>query len=345
MSQPTSGQPTRKKTVISLLVLLVLTCIIVFMFKDHWAEITSALSQLSLWQVLVVLAIGISYPLLEGCVAWVIVRSRIPGFTLRQGIDTAWSGTFGNVVTLGAGAVPLQTYYLYRCGLPLGPGVGLMTLEYVFHKSTVLLYATVMLLLQHRWLAANTSGVMNYLPAAYFVVAAVIVVLVLVCVSPLIQNLARWLMGFLPKTEKWQQRRADWQEQLDILGEESRRLLADKPRCARIFALQAVKLFGLFCLPYLCIRFMGLSPLGFWQVQLLTSLMLFLSNALPNVAGMGSIETAFLLVFGCFLERGEVMSVLMLYRIASYYVVFAASAVGFFIAQRHLAEMKPPKEA
>ena len=121
-------------------------------------------------------------------------------------------------------------------------------------------------------------------------------------------------------------------------------LLADKPRCAEILALQAVKLFGLFCLPYLCIRFMGLSPLGFWQVQLLTSLMLFLSNALPNVAGMGSIETAFLLVFGSFLEQGEAMSVLMLYRIASYYVVFAASAVGFFIAQRHLVQMEPPKE-
>lgn len=44
-----------------------------------------------------------------------------------------------------------------------------MTLEYVFHKSTVLLYATVMLLLQHRWLAANTTGVMRYLPMAYAV--------------------------------------------------------------------------------------------------------------------------------------------------------------------------------
>ena len=108
--------------------------------------------------------------------------------------------------------------------------------------------------------------------------------------------------------------------------------------------MQAVKLFGLFCLPYLCIRFMGLSPLSFLQVQLLTSLMLFLSNALPNVAGMGSIETAFLLVFGSFLERGEVMSVMMLYRIASYYVVFAASTVGFFIAQRHLTDLEPPKE-
>ena len=347
MSQPTSAKPSRKKTMFSLLVLAALTCIIVLLFRDHWAEITSALAQLSAWQVLVVLAIGLTYPLLDGCVSYLIVHSRLPGFKLWQGIDNSWCGTFGNVVTLGAGAVPLQTWYLYRCGLPVGPGVGLMTLQYVFHKSTVLLYATVMLLLQHKWLAANTTGVMNYLPMAYLVVAAIIVVLVLVCISPLVQDLARWLMRFLPKTEKWQQRRADWQVQLDVLGEESRRLLADKPLCAKIFALQAAKLFCLFCLPYLCIRFMGLSPLGFWQVQLLTSLMLFLSNALPNVAGMGSIETAFLLVFGCFLERGEVMSVMMLYRIASYYVVFAASAVGFFFVQRHLAQMRsePPKEA
>ena len=164
MSQPTSAAPSRKKTTFSLLVLAALTGIIVLLFKDHWAEITAALSQLSAWQVLVVLAIGLSYPLLEGCVAWVIVRSRIPGFRLRQGIDTAWCGTFGNVVTLGAGAVPVQTWYLHRCGLPVGPGVGLMTLQYVFHKTTVLLYATVMLLLQHRWLAANTTGVMIICP-------------------------------------------------------------------------------------------------------------------------------------------------------------------------------------
>lgn len=31
-------------------------------------------------------------------------------------------------------AVPVQTWYSHRCGLPVGPGVGLMTLQYVFHK-------------------------------------------------------------------------------------------------------------------------------------------------------------------------------------------------------------------
>ncbi len=62
----------------------------------------------------------------------------------------------------------------------------------------------------------------------------------------------------------------------------------------------------MYTIPYFCLRFMGLSSaLGFGQVQLLTALMLFLSNALPNVAGMGSIETAFLLVFGAFLPPGR----------------------------------------
>jgi len=344
MNQPTAPQSSRKKTILSLLVLLALTGIIVLIFKDHWTEITAALARLSAWQVVLVLALGLTYPILEGCVSYVIVRGRLPRFTLQQSLDNAWSGTFGNVVTLGAGAVPFQTWYLYRCGLPAGKGVGLMTLQYVFHKTTVLLYATGMLLFQHAWLSANTTGVLKYLPMAYAVVALVIVALVLVCVSPLVQKLAHWLLQFLPKDEKWQKRRTDWQEQLDVLGEESRLLLADKTRCVQIFALQAFKLFLLFCIPYLCIRFMDLSPLTFAQVQLLTSLMLFLSNALPNVAGMGSIETAFLLLYSSFLPSGEVMSVLMLYRIASYYVVFAVSALGFFIAQRHADALPPQKE-
>lgn len=330
-------QPSRKKAVVSLLVLLALTCVVIFIFSSHWAEISAALAQLTVWQVLLVLAIGLTYPLLEGAICWLIMRSRLSSFTLRDGFDASFVGTFGNVVCLGAGAVPMESVYLLHCGLPLGPGVGLMTLQYVFHKTTVLLYATVMLLLQHHWLAANTSGVMSYLPAAYCVVALVIVGLVLLCVSPLVQRLARWAMGYLPKTEKWQTRREKWLEQLDTLSEESRHLLTDKGLCVRIFALQALKLFLMFTLPWFCIRFMGLScGLDFWQVQLLTSLMLFLSNAIPNVAGMGSIETSFLLVFSGFMTSGEAMSTLMLFRIASYYFVFAASAVGTFVAEKRL---------
>ena len=183
-------------------------------------------------------------------------------------------------------------------------------------------------------------AVLSYLPAAYTVVAGVILGLVLLCTAPLVQSLARRALGLLPKTEKWQARRESWQTQLDTLSEESRHLLTEKTRCLKIFAVHLCKLFLMYTIPYFCLRFMGLSSaLSFGQVQLLTALMLFLSNALPNVAGMGSIETAFLLVFGAFLTRGETMSVLMLFRIASYYVVVAVSAVGFFFAQKNAKKL------
>ena len=58
----TPQQPSRKKAILSLLVLLALTCIVVFIFSRHWAEISTALAQLSFWQVLLVLAIGLTYP-------------------------------------------------------------------------------------------------------------------------------------------------------------------------------------------------------------------------------------------------------------------------------------------
>ena len=301
-SQNQSPALSRKKALLSAAILLALTGVLILLFQDHWAEISAALAQLSLGQVALVLALGITYPLLEGVASWLIVRSRLPGFTLRHGIDNAWMGTFGNVICLGAGAVPMQTYYLHRCGLGLGPGVGLMTLQYVFHKAAVLVYATVLLLWNRQWFTAHATGVLSYLPAAYTVVAGVILGLVLLCTAPLVQSLARRALGLLPKTEKWQARRESWQTQLDTLGLS--------------------------------------SALSFGQVQLLTALMLFLSNALPNVAGMGSIETAFLLVFGAFLTRGEAMSVLMLFRIATYYVVVAVSAVGFFFAQKNAKKLR-----
>ena len=317
MSSSASPAPSRRKTLLSLGVLALLTGIVVFIFREHWAEISEALSRLTLGQGLLALAVGLSYPLLEGVSSWLIVRSRLSHFPLRQGIDNAWMGTFGNVVGLGAGSVPFQTWYLHRRGLDVGPGVGLMTLQYVFHKTAVLLYATVLLLAGRPWIAAHSDGVLRYLPGAYAVVAGVIVGLIALCALPVVQRLARCLLHFLPDT--------------------GRHLLADKPRCAAILGVHLVKLFLLFCLPWMGLRFMELDTgLTFWQVQLLTSLTLFVSNALPNVAGMGSVETAFLLVYSSFLPDASSMSLLMFYRLASYYAVFAASAVGFALAQRRL---------
>ena len=149
MSSSASPAPSRRKTLLSLGVLALLTGIVVFIFREHWAEISEALSRLTLGQELLALAVGLSYPLLEGVSSWLIVRSRLSHFPLRQGIDNAWMGTFGNVVGLGAGSVPFQTWYLHRRGL----GELLRIFFYSSRtdvRSTFRLFANAAKLLEHR---------------------------------------------------------------------------------------------------------------------------------------------------------------------------------------------------
>lgn len=335
-SESSSSRPSGKRALLSLLVLLALTVLMFYLFKDHLDEIQAALKQITLPQALLLLALGASFPLLDGLIAQQMLRSRKPDFTYRQGVGATLLGTFGNVVTFGAGTLPMQGYYLYRCGVMVGPGVGLLTLAYVFHKTAVLLYGLCLLFFQMEWFLGGAREAAQYLLPACAVVAAIILALILVCASARVQGLVIRAMNLLPKSEAWQKRRAGWTEQLNELGGESRRLLANKPLCLRLLGIQLVKLSLLYTIPWLGIRFMGLEPLGFWQTQMLAALMMLLSNALPNVAGMGSIETAFLLVFQSFLGASGAMSALVLYRLASYYLTFAMSAVAFFLIQHRL---------
>ena len=62
MSSSASPAPSRRKTLLSLGVLALLTGIVVFIFREHWAEISEALSRLTLGQELLALAVGLSYP-------------------------------------------------------------------------------------------------------------------------------------------------------------------------------------------------------------------------------------------------------------------------------------------
>ena len=74
-SQNQSSAPSRKKALLSVAILLALTGVLILLFQDHWAEISAALAQLSLGQVALVLALGITYPLLEGVASWLIAAA------------------------------------------------------------------------------------------------------------------------------------------------------------------------------------------------------------------------------------------------------------------------------
>lgn len=330
------GKKRWKTVVVSAATPALLSLLVFWVFRDHFQEIMQNIRAVRADSLLFLLGMSVLYQMLESMVCFTLVRRHLPKFSFKQAVEVVFLGVFGNVSTLSVGSVPMQSYYLHRCGLMAGSGVGTMTLEYVFHKSSILLYTTIMLLMKRHWLNKGGNGFVQYLWLGYGICSLIIVVLLLLCGWNKIQRLAAWLIDRLPETEKWGARKHLWKSNLTALYAESKQLLHDRWCILEVLGLNALKLVCLYSIPFFTMRMLGIAALSFWQVQLLTALMHLISSALPNVGGVGPVEFAFVLIFSHYVEYTQASSALILYRVATFFFPFVLSIFIFLGVQKRM---------
>ena len=233
---------------VSGLTLALIFVAIILVFRDVLPDIVKDLSTVPFWGVLLLLALGFAYEAMESVLCLVIIHHKKPDCTFIDALRVTFLGVFGNITTLGAGTLPMQSFYLYRRGLDAGSGLGIMASEYVLHKISVLIYATVALLLGGDWLEQSASGLARYLLIGYVIGALIVIALTL---------------------------------------------------------------------------------LYTWDKVLKLVLMLLITSALPNVAGVGPMEFAFLLLFAPWADTAIASSALVLYRMATYFFPFLLSVIVF----------------
>ncbi len=323
----------RRCVVIGLVTFFILTAFLLVFVYQMDRDTFDVLKQTPLLPLILLLFLGFSCSFWESTICQTILQDQLPGFSIGKALDVTFLGVFANVATLAAGSVPMQSYYLYRNGLMVGSGLGLMTLEYVFHKVSVLLYATILLCFHWKWIQCELPVFFRYLLISYVICLVIIAALILLCTWKKVRDGALWLIDRLPDRGKWIARKKSWQDNLNALYTQSQELLRTKTKFFRILVLNFTKLFVLYSIPYFCMKLLGIETYTYMQVQTLASLMVLISNALPNIAGMGSAEFSFFLVFSeCLGEH--TMEALILYRLATYYFPFFLSIIWFLQIQK-----------
>ena len=146
-----------------------------------------------------------------------IFRDALPGIGKNLRAVPLWGvlrvtflGVFGNIATMGAGTLPMQSYCLYRRGLDAGSGLGIMASEYVLHKISVLLYATAALLLGGEWLRGGANGLARYILIGYAIGALIVLALTLIYTWDRVLALVLRLLDGLLHKPKWAARRKKW---------------------------------------------------------------------------------------------------------------------------------------
>lgn len=331
------GQKYRK-AVINLVTVIILCALVFWVFRKDYRAILECLRNVSVLGLLLVLGLDMGYQFIGSVSRLTLVRTRLPSFSLKQAAGITFLGIFGSVSTFSAGIIPMQSYYLYQCGVPAGSGIGMMILEYVFHKITVFLYAAVMMLAYGTWIKDTVPELTKYIYLGFAVCALIITVLILICTWGMLQKLVLLAIRKLPDTGRWEERKTVWHDNLESLYRESRNMLKNRACCLKLVFLDALKLSCLYLIPFLCIRGMGLSGITIMESQAMSAIMVLLVGVLPSVAGIGPTEAAFLLLYSACIGRIPASAALILYRTATYFFPFLISIGVFFKIEKKVTD-------
>ena len=283
------------------------------------------------------------------CCILILLLDALPYYGAYGGENTAFSYGdalmltnllhFGKTALIGGGTMPLQGLYLYKKEVMPGQFVGITAALYIVQKTSVLLYGLACIALQGSRLGEIFPGAAGYLIYSCAFCIVMIVALILLCTSGHVCRLACRLIGKLPSSPKWTRRKEKLTGQVTVLYEETHTLFREPKKLLQLLTFNFLRLAVHYSIPFAVAKMMGAGACTFSDAQTLSAVMLLLSNALPNIAGMGSVEFSFIQAFSGLLGP-YTAAVLIYYRCATYYFPFLVSLVIVFFSRKKILPEK-----
>lgn len=307
------------------------TVILVFamywFFHDSWGDILVQIKNAGKQLLLVLFLLGNLYIVLDGMVFCYMIRRNHEPCSVLQAIRLSYMVVFFNVTTFAAGTKPAQIYYLYRQNHTApGKGFGMLTMEYVSHKLTIVLYAMVMLCFYGSSILDQLGDSWIYLPAGFGISFVILIFLVTFCVT---ERFVPWLsrLSGRIKKEKWKAKAEKVLLQLEEFSKVGRVFAKDKRGWMELIVLNGLKMTCLYLIPMTAAYAVTKErlPLSVGGCIAYASVMQLLIGVIPTSGGTGSTELVFMLLFGRMLGKAACGAAMILYRMATYYVPFLVS--------------------
>lgn len=313
------------KVAVLILQIAVVVLVLYLVFHKHYREIYYNISQIGFKGVIWMLLMTLGYLFFEVSAHYIIVKKRLPKFQYRQGIRLVSVGIMGKVVTASVGIIPLQSYYLSRHGMMPGKGVGSVVFVYIVNKCAVLFVTLMLVLGKGRELFHELPYLAAAVIISLLVSFAIMAVLILVCLWKNMNVFVDKIFKKFPDTDIWNTRKEKIQTNVSALYEEAQFLLKDKWTLGKAFLVQCMKVAWMCLIPYFCLRMFHVSDCNVIEMAMLTGLSLLLAGICPNVGGLGPVEVTFLFFFSKYIPGSQAASILVLYRLATYFIPFLIS--------------------
>lgn len=323
-----------KKVILYVCRVLFIWIILWIVFHNHYKEIYANIRTIKLKDLIIIIILGTSYQFLGAYAFYCLVRKNNQQFTIYQSIETVYLGFFGNIAGLSFGSIPMRTYYLHTHHIDMGKAMSLINTDYIFHKCSVLICNTLLLTVTGFNVLKTRQNIIQYILFGYVICLFIIMILLLIGFSKYIYSWIKHIISLLPDKEKWKTIKEKMMYHLETMYSGSRGIKGNGKNVFIIIIVHCIKLLIMYGIPFVCLRAITNFTGSFLEMQTLGAVTNLISSALPNVSGIGAAELAFFVVFGEAADGVSVVSVLILYRLATYFVPFLISVIVFSREER-----------
>lgn len=220
----------RQSIVPGIILFILLTLVIFSIVSKIDPDITETLKTLSFPTLIFLLMINIAYEILEAMVSKIILKNAEKNFHFINMLGVTYIGIFAGVVFPFGGKIPMQSLYLYHRGVKPGTGLGLMSVQYLLHKATVVLLGAIFLLADWRWIHSVLPDISPYLFFAFDICSVIILGKLMICTWARVKNFALYVIQRLPDKGKWEKWKISWSENIETLFTETHLLFRNKKK-------------------------------------------------------------------------------------------------------------------
>lgn len=297
------------------------------MFHGSWGEILAAIRQADPLLLCLIVLMGLGWYSIDAVGYWVLYRRE--GMPLRYWdcFRIAFMSIFCDVSTMGAATKPLQLWYSYKKGADVGRCASILVIPYIFQKAAITLLALVLFALERDFINLRFGSTVHYIYLGAAGSVLVSAALVIVCAAPGLHAGLLKLIETLFRGPRWAGLRKTAREQLGLVAQASRDILTDKKTCVLLALNSCAKLLLLYSIPAISLYAVqgNLAGASISELFAMTAIMKLIMGVIPTAGGVGSLEMVFSLLFSAVFGEVTGGTLMVLFRVATYYLPFVVS--------------------
>ena len=332
-----------KKRTLNLLIIVIFTLIVLyFSLKDNYHEIITSILNADIRWLFISYLLVLGYTFLKAIVTNNIINN-FKGYGIKKTFSLQLMTFFFNAVTpFSTGGQPFQVYVLKKNKLTLSEGTNVVIQESIIHQIAIIIVGFLTIIINQIFKICPIDGIIFVLLIVGFLANLLVLVLLFVVsygkkIDKLLIGWVVNLLTFFKIVKDKEKQTKKLNKSIENFNVNARLLISNKKKFIKLILLNCLAFMCLYIVPLTVLFSLGnYNSFDGVTAIVLVSFASIISSYVPLPGGIGGQEYLFVTLFGFYLQKPLLSTLMLLWRFITYYLPMIVGAIIFNIKQKEI---------